>query len=209
MRQTSFSTDAYLRLRLGTPKQNKSRGEINMETLLAAKEWNKVFYQGGQKYRIQVRGQLEIVGGNNFPYFSIGGDIYRLAKNGRKVWECGGCIHEEIVKHFPQLQLLVDIHLADDEGVPMHAYANAAYWAGHTKYQKFDSFKLAKHLRISPKLADDMVDYIANFWGEFDDISTPSMAWEATCSDYSLPEQWKQQAQAAKLLLSHQEKESA
>jgi hypothetical protein len=115
-----------------TLKTNKTipRGGIKM-TLLAAKEWNKVFYEGGQKYRIQVKAELEIIGGNKKPYFSIGGDIHRLAKNGRKVWECGGCIHEEIVKHFPQLQLLVDIHLADDEGVPMHAYANAAYFAGH------------------------------------------------------------------------------
>jgi len=177
--------------------------------LLAAKEWNKVFYQGGEKYRIQVKAELGIVGKNNKPYFSIGGDIYRLAKNGRKVWECGGCIHEEIVKHFPQLQVLVDIHLADDEGVPMHAYTNAAYWAGQTKYQKFDEFKLAKHLRISPKLADDMMDYIVNFWGEFDEITTPAMAWESTCKDYGLLEQWLEQAKVAKSMLNVLEEVSA
>ena len=69
--------------------------------LLAAKEWNKVFYADGEKYRLQVRAELIHLDGNSSPYFSIGGDIFRLARNGRKVWESGGCIHEEIVKHFP------------------------------------------------------------------------------------------------------------
>jgi hypothetical protein len=171
-------------------------------TLLAAKEWNKVFYEGGQKYRIQVRAELEIVGGNKKPYFSIGGDIHRLAKNGRKVWECGGCIHEEIVKHFPQLQLLVDIHLANDEGVPMHAYANAAYFAGHGEYEKKRTNLLAKHLRVSEKLAIELVEYIDHFWNHFDGITTPEMAWEAACADHDLPEQWRQQAVVAKSMLN-------
>jgi hypothetical protein len=179
-----------------------------METLLAAKEWNKVFQQDGFKHRIKVRAELRSLGGQE-PRFSITGQIDRQAKNNRWMEECGGCIHEEILSHFPHLAPLVAVHLADEDGVPMHAYANAAYWAGQTKYQKLDSYKLGKHLRISPKLADDMVDYIVNFWGEFDDVTTPAMAWEGTCADYSLPEQWKQQAQAAKLLLSHKEKESA
>ena len=170
--------------------------------LLAAKAWHKVFFDNGEKYQIIIKAELVHLDGNSSPYFSIGGDIFRLARNGRKVWESGGCIHEEIIKHFPQLQPLVDVHLSDEDGVPMHAYANAGYWAGHTKYQEFDSFKLAKHLRISPKLADDMFDYITNFWGEFDGITTPEIAWEATCSDYSLPEQWKQQAKVALALLN-------
>lgn len=177
--------------------------------LLAAKEWNKVFYQGGEKYRIQVKAELGIVGKNNKSYFSIGGDIYRLAKNGRKVWECGGCIHEEIVKHFPQLQVLVDIHLADDEGVPMHAYANAAYWAGLTEYQKLDLSMLAKHLRISPKLAQEMINYITEYWGELDEITTPAMAWEGTCIDFGLVEQWADQAKVAKSMLNVLEEVSA
>ena len=170
--------------------------------LLAAKEWNKVFYEGGQKYRIQVRAQLEHLDGNKKPHFSIGGDIYRLAKNGRKVWESGGCIHEEIVKHFPQLQLLVDIHLADYDGVPMHAYANAAYWAGLTEYQKLDLPMLSKHLRISQKLATELVEYIDHFWNQFDGITTPEMAWKAACADHDLPDQWVQQAVLAISMLN-------
>ena len=174
--------------------------------LLAAKEWNKMFYEKGQKYRIQVRADLVHRDGNSNAYFAIGGDIYRHAKNGRKVWEAGGCIHEEIVKHFPQLQLLVDIHLADEEGVPMHAYSNAGYWAGHFKIQpEKDTDVLAKHLRVSKDQANEMTTYINHHYGEFDKITTVKKAWENTCKDFDLLNYWYEQAQEAKSMLNQME----
>jgi hypothetical protein len=169
--------------------------------LLAAKEWNKMFYENGQKYRIQVRADLVHRDGNSNAYFAIGGDIYRHAKNGRKVWEAGGCIHDDIIKHFPQLQPLVDIHLADEDGVPMHAYSNAGYWAGHFKPEK-DTDMLAKHLRVSKDQANEMTTYINLYYGEF---STVEKAWQNTCLDFELLKQWKQQAQVAKSLLNEME----
>ena len=169
--------------------------------LIAAKSWTKVFVENNQKHRIKVVAELHSLDGQT-PYFSITGEVDRQAKNNRWMPFLSGCIHEEILQHFPQLQLLVDMHLSDEDGVPMHAYENAAYWAGHTKYQEFDSFKLAKHLRISPKLADDMLCYMTNFWGELDEITTPAMAWEGTCSDYELPKQWADQAKVAKAMLN-------
>ena len=84
----------------------------------------------------------------------------------------------------------------------MHAYENASYWAGQTEYHKLDLPMLTKHLRISEKLANDMLDYIVNFWGEFDETTTPAMAWEGTCKDYGLLEQWKEQAKVAKSMLN-------
>ena len=173
--------------------------------LLAAKEWNKMFYEDGQKYRIQVRAELVHRDGNSNAYFSITGDIIRHAKNGRKVLEAGGCIHEDIIKHFPQLQLLVDIHLADDEGVPMHAYANAAYWAGHDPNGKKYSDTLAKHLRVTKDQANEMTTYIDHHYGEFDKITTPKQAWENTCKDFDLLNYWYEQAQEAKSMLNQME----
>ena len=82
-----------------------------MSKIIAGKEWVKVYFEEGQKYRITVRAELIPLEGNSKPYFSITGDIERLAKNGRKVWESGGCIHEEVLRHFPHLKPLVDIHL--------------------------------------------------------------------------------------------------
>ena len=169
--------------------------------LLAAKEWNKIFYKDGEKYRIQVRAELVHRDGNSNAYFSIGGDIFRLAKNGRKVLEAGGCIHEEIIKHFPKLQPLVDIHLADEEGVPMHAYANAAYLAGHDGWGK-QSSELAKHLRVTKDQANEMTTYIDHYYGEFDKITTAKKAWENTCKDFDLLNYWYEQAQEAKSMLN-------
>ena len=172
--------------------------------LLAAKEWNKMFYENGEKYRIQVRAELVHLDGNHNAYFSITGEIIRHAKNGRKVSEFFGMIHEEIVKHFPQLQPLVDIHLSDEDGVPMHAYANAAYWAGHEGYEK-NSDTLAKHLRVTKDQANEMTTYINHHYGEFDKITTPKQAWENTCKDFDLLNYWYEQAQEAKSMLNQME----
>ena len=169
--------------------------------LLAAKEWNKMFYENGENYRIQVRAELVHRDGNANAYFAITGDIFRHAKNGRKVHESGGCIHDDIIKHFPQLQLLVDIHLSDEDGVPMHAYANAAYWAGHDGFG-LQSSELAKHLRVTKDQANEMTTYINHHYGEFDKITTAKQAWENTCKDFDLLNYWYEQAQEAKSMLN-------
>jgi len=55
--------------------------------------------------------------------FSVTGDLY---ENGRHV-ACG-CLHEDILEALPELKPLVDLHLSDLEGVPMHAFENGFYW---------------------------------------------------------------------------------
>jgi len=173
-----------------------------MSKIIAAKQWVKVYYEEGQKYRITVRAQLIHHEGNKKPHFSIGGDIERLAKNGRKVWESGGCIHEEVLRHFPHLKPLVDIHLSDDDGVPMHAYSNAGYWAGFTKYQARNVPQLANHLRVTIEEAENLIQFIENFYGEFDSITTYERAWEHTCDDEGLTEKWKKEANEALAILT-------
>ena len=43
--------------------------------------------------------------------------------------DSGGCLHDAALLAFPELALLVDLHLADSEtGEPMHAEANALYF---------------------------------------------------------------------------------
>ena len=39
----------------------------------------------------------------------------------------GGACHEEIIKHFPELQQFADLHLSDFKGYPMHAVENGIY----------------------------------------------------------------------------------
>lgn len=176
--------------------------------LLAANEWNKFWLEGGHKWRIMVRAELVHRDGNARPYFSITGEIKYKAKNNRWVDTAAGAIHDEIVHHLPQLAPLVAVHLSDDRGVPMHCYANAAYWAGHTKYQKRDLAHLARHLRVTETQAQEMCEYIAEFWGELDEVTTPEMAWADVCDNCDMETYWAKQAAAALALLNqvvHQE----
>lgn len=64
--------------------------------------------------------------GNGHNTFSITGTIYEY---GREV--AGGCIHEEIARHFPQLAPLIKYHLCSTDG-PLHYIENTLFHAdGH------------------------------------------------------------------------------
>jgi len=169
--------------------------------VLAAREWNKVFTEFNQKHRIKVTAELYSLG-EQAPHFSITGEVDRKANNNRWMPFLSGCIHREVLEHFPELEILTEIHLSDENGVPMHAYANAAYWAGHSGTKEKDTDMLAKHLRVSREQANEMVTYIDHYYGEFDKITTPESAWKNTCQDFDLPQQWAAEAQAALELLN-------
>jgi hypothetical protein len=55
----------------------------------------------------------------------------KICEGGRDV--AGGCIHEEIAKHFPGLAPLIKWHLCASDG-PMHYVANTVYHAGNRDY---------------------------------------------------------------------------
>lgn len=91
----------------------------------------KGFSEGGKKYMIQAEYGFS-QHGDQAPYFSITGNIKTIL--GRDV--AGGCLHNEISKHFPRLRHLIKWHLVAFPFEPMHYQANALYW-------------LEKHLGIS------------------------------------------------------------
>jgi hypothetical protein len=64
--------------------------------------------------------------GNGQHSFSITGDIGRKGRD----FDCGGCIHDEIKKYFPELKGLIQYHLSDTRG-PMHYISNTCYMAGN------------------------------------------------------------------------------
>jgi hypothetical protein len=140
--------------------------------------------------------------GNSNAHFSITGEHHYRAKNNRWVLIACGAIHDEIAKQMPELAPLLLVHLADQNGVPMHAYENAGYWAGQTKYQQLDLETLADHLRVTRQEAFEMIEYIYHSWGELDSITTPAMAWKDACEHYDLPVKWQQDADAARKMLN-------
>ena len=170
-------------------------------TLLKAKEFNKIWLNDGVKYRLKVIAGLQQFEQQK-PYFSVTGDHEYQAKNNRWCLISTGAVHYFIAKQIPELKPLLLVHLADENGVPMHAYQNAAYWAGQTKFHKLDLVNLAHHLRVDQAIVIVMIDYITNYLGELDAITTPAMAWQNACEHFGLLKLWQKQADAAQKMLN-------
>lgn len=83
----------------------------------------KEYTEGKDRCVLKVYGGLHMIRGNRAPYFTITADLY---ENGR--WASGGCQHELILRHYPELADLAAMHLSDINGTPSHDAANAWYW---------------------------------------------------------------------------------
>lgn len=92
------------------------------------KTFHKSFREKGNSYRIVAEVRHDDECGNGHNIFSITGTIWQ---GGREV--CGGCIHEEIAKHFPELAPFIKWHLTSTDA-PMHYVANVIYLAGDRDY---------------------------------------------------------------------------
>jgi hypothetical protein len=73
-----------------------------------------------------VEGGLHYLRGNPAPHFSLTYTQHRRGFPG----QCysGGAGHETILRYYPRFADLAALHLADIDGVPMHAEANGWYW---------------------------------------------------------------------------------
>lgn len=168
--------------------------------VLATNQWEKEWHERGHEWWIKAIGQLVHLDGNTAPYFSITGELaYQQTHNKRWMEVRAGAIHEDIVLYLPELAPLVKVHLSNDKGVPMHAAANAAYWAGQTMWQKLDLDTLSKHLRVTPEFAQEMVDYAVSLTENKG--YAPVSAWNLTFKDFDRYPHWKLDAERAMELL--------
>lgn len=99
-------------------------------TSVLTKSQKKVFgpreYQeNGRTYRITAHVRYDDQCGNGHNTFAITADVDRKA-GGRWVEDSGGCCHDLIAEHFPELAPLVKWHLCSSDG-PMHYVANTVY----------------------------------------------------------------------------------
>jgi hypothetical protein len=85
----------------------------------------------GEREVIRVNIRLSDECNNGFNEFAITGDIYKNNK-----FQMGGCIHEEILKYFPEFKIFVDLHLRDIKGVPMYPVVNGFYFLKNKEINK-------------------------------------------------------------------------
>jgi hypothetical protein len=81
--------------------------------------------------RVVVKAQLHSLGGQK-PYFSVSSG--------------NGSDHDRIVRIFPELAPIVDMHLSDEDGVPMHGVANLRF---HIENGDLDA--AMRHARIAKR----------------------------------------------------------
>lgn len=98
---------------------------------------------------------------NGHQDFSITATFYEIGKSRTdRNMTSGGCCHDEILKHFPQFKIFVDLHLCDYLGIPMYASANGFYHLtqgferlnGKTQKEYF-----CDYYRVTPKQYDVLI----------------------------------------------------
>lgn len=120
--------------------------------------------------------------GDQAPYFSLTGELYRRKASYTRRAEpvACGCLHEEILAAFPNLAPIEALHCSDAiTGEPMHAVANGWYRYEHGEFEL-----AAELLRVD--VEDLPVDVNRE---EF-------AAWVATLAD-----QWREEAARGRELL--------
>jgi hypothetical protein len=195
---------------------------VSNETIIhSATVTREVTEDGGNTWRITAEAKLTLLEGNQAPYFSCTGHIDERSRNGRwNVWVSGGCIHDEILQYVPEFNAVVYVHLADEHGRPMHAAANACYWAGVSGVSPKDRYAryevevddidgrewaptmLAEHLRVpideARHIRREIALYRLNTWNPV--VGTkrnyaPEMG--AILARHDLPARWQADADAA------------
>lgn len=79
-------------------------------------------YNVAPKTRLEVEIRLNDECGNGHDDFAITGTLYEGKRD-----VMGGCIHDEILKADPSLQIFVDLHLHDNYGAAMFCVSNSHY----------------------------------------------------------------------------------
>lgn len=148
----------------------------------------------GEKADIIVKIRLDDECKNGHQDFSIVADIYKHGKRGDKNYIAGGCCHEEILKHFPEFEIFVKLHLCDYTGVPMYAVENGFYHLveGFNNVKPNESnFKaeFCNYYRIKPAQFDILIQ------------SENKIRYALNLQNLGILEQWREEANKAILIL--------
>lgn len=106
----------------------------------------KFFTENGEEYRITVTISLDDDCHNNMCDWSVTADIRQKNQQGTYVEYMGGCCHDEVAKHFPELAKFIPLYYSNHYGAPMYPVENGIY---HIKNS--DKSVAIEYLRISDK----------------------------------------------------------
>lgn len=112
---------------------------VSILTKKQTKTFRKDYTEDGKPCVIIAEVRYDDECGNGHNSFGITGTLYdsyrcpgesTVQSSGKTLYCCGGgCIHDEIAKHFPHLKPFIKWHLTSSDG-PMHYIANTVYLAG-------------------------------------------------------------------------------
>ena len=88
----------------------------------------------GKDCEMTVQVRFDDQCGNGHNTFAITADIRGRHLFALELQHMGGCLHDEIREHFPELAHLIRWHLVSTEG-PMHYVANTTYFASATDWK--------------------------------------------------------------------------
>lgn len=135
---------------------------------------NELKYKGtkkiGENTFIDVEIGLRYIKENFFSYFYAVGDVYELKRVRKKIIS-SGCIHEEILKYFPEFKIFVQLHGNSSFGMPVHMLSNIKFAIDNNKIDA-----ICRYLGISDVMAKELIcwgeeiDYLKYFLEENDII---------------------------------------
>lgn len=116
----------------------------------------KIFTHNGHRYRISATVRHDDQCGNGHNTFSITGQIDE-SRDGSWREFSGGCVHEKIAEHFPELAPLIKWHLCSTEE-PLHYVSNVVYLAGDRDCWGLKKGEFRQHLSRGPHQAEGTPD---------------------------------------------------
>ena len=145
-----------------------------------------------EQFNIKVEIKLNDECKNGHQDFSITGTLWEAGKPRTEgnIITCG-CIHDEILKAFPEFLPFVKLHLCDYDGVPMHALANM-------RFHMFNGFN-------STRVKDDnfvheYCDYYRITKTEFEELfnaKSDKLHFNYVFESLPIRARWKEEAQDA------------
>ena len=137
---------------INAKKRRQNKTEATNKQKSDALFYKTTKQENGYIYDVEIR--LDDENKNGHQDFSITGTVYAGSRSERNILHCG-CIHEDILKYFPEFKKFVALHLADFSGTPMFVCANAYYrlknkFEGYYGNENFEE-KFCDIYRVTPE----------------------------------------------------------